>query len=356
MTFAIPPMFCMARASFGWRSMPQSKYGDERRAMAAGGDVAHAQVADRDDAGALGDDRGLTDRERRARRDRLDRATARAGRRLGCRTRTMPDRLPGGGDEIDVVVRHAGIGDQAIRRAGEQLAEDEVEMADLLDGPERGCSPVSGSVSLRSRSRSNRSLMRCWISSGNWKLAKRSFSMRAPSRALPSMRTSTASMASTDVPDIRPMTTRDFFFGDVDETLDAVHDSRTSRRLPPCAARIAFALVERKSFSAITDASLTLPSASRIACTASRPVHARRELDHPHGAAAQFFIRRRHVDHQVGVDAAEENHHAGGERVEHELLRGAALHPRRAHDDFGAGLRRDGDVRFAAPAASSDST
>ena len=70
-TLAMPPMFCMRAREFGWRSWPQSKYGDERRAVTAGGDVAHAQVADGDDAGALGDDGGLADRERRARHDRL---------------------------------------------------------------------------------------------------------------------------------------------------------------------------------------------------------------------------------------------------------------------------------------------
>ena len=117
--------------------------GDERRALAAGGDVAHAQVADGDDAGALGDDGGLADGERRARRDRLVEPRQIGRRRLRRRTRTMPDGLAGGGDEIDVVVRHAGVGDQAIRRLREQLAEDEVEMADLLDRPRRGCSPVS---------------------------------------------------------------------------------------------------------------------------------------------------------------------------------------------------------------------
>src|SRR3954453_1329318 len=50
----------------------------------------------------------------------------------------MPDRLAGSGDEIDIIVLHAGIGDEAVRRVREQLAEDEVEMADLLDRPRRG--------------------------------------------------------------------------------------------------------------------------------------------------------------------------------------------------------------------------
>jgi len=49
----------------------------------------------------------------------------------------MPDGLTGCGDEIDVVVLHAGFGDETIRGLREKLAEDEVEMADFLDGPRR---------------------------------------------------------------------------------------------------------------------------------------------------------------------------------------------------------------------------
>ena len=70
-TLAMPPMFCMRAREFRMTQLAPIEVRDERRAVTARGDVAHAQIAHRDDAGALGDDGGLSDRERGARRDRL---------------------------------------------------------------------------------------------------------------------------------------------------------------------------------------------------------------------------------------------------------------------------------------------
>ena len=58
---------------------------DERRAMAARGDVAHAKIAHRDDAGTLGDDGRLPDRKRRTGRDRLVEPRQNCRRWLCCR-------------------------------------------------------------------------------------------------------------------------------------------------------------------------------------------------------------------------------------------------------------------------------
>ena len=49
------------------------------------------------------------------------------------RTRAVPQRLPGGGHQVNLIVGHSHLFDQAIGGGGEQLTEDEVEMADLLD-------------------------------------------------------------------------------------------------------------------------------------------------------------------------------------------------------------------------------
>ena len=62
MRFAIPPRFS-ARPGPG-REQQRVEQRDQRRALAAGGDVAGAQVGDDGDAGALGDPRGLADLQR----------------------------------------------------------------------------------------------------------------------------------------------------------------------------------------------------------------------------------------------------------------------------------------------------
>ena len=80
--------------------------------MTAGRDVANAQIADRHDSGALGDDRRLTDRESRPGADRT--AEPRDVDFFDHRMRIVPDRLARAGDQIDVCCRVAVVGEKAL--------------------------------------------------------------------------------------------------------------------------------------------------------------------------------------------------------------------------------------------------
>jgi hypothetical protein len=63
--------------------------------------------------------------------------------------------------------------------------------------------------------------------------------------------------------------------------------------------------------------------------------------EHAHLAVAQLAVAGHHVNHEVGVRAAEPDHDRRGQRVEHQLLRGAGLHAGRAGDRLRAGVDRD---------------
>src|SRR6185295_448184 len=50
--------------------------------------------------------------------------------------------------------------------------------------------------------------------------------------------------------------------------------------------------------------------------------------DDSDGAAAQLGVPRSHIHHQAAIDPAHLYHHRGRKEVEHDLLRGACVHPR----------------------------
>ena len=79
-------------------------------------------------------------------------------------------------------------------------------------------------------------------------------------------------------------------------------------------------------------------SSERAACDGSQL----RDLRH-HGLRAplQLGIGRLHVHHHAAIDPAKPQHDPRGDQVEHDLLRGARLHPRGAGDQFAAGLDQD---------------
>ena len=89
----------------------------QRRALAAGGDVAHAEVADHRSAGALGDHGGLADLQRRAQAAR--------------RARAVHGGLAVRADEVHFLDRDARRRAHGKRRVGERLAEQDVELAQL---------------------------------------------------------------------------------------------------------------------------------------------------------------------------------------------------------------------------------
>ena len=92
-TLAMPPMFCSARRRPGRAEQQVIDQRHQRRPLAAGGDVAHAEVADHRAAGALGDHRRLADLQRRAQAARGARVVHRG---LAVRA-----------DEVDVLDRDA---------------------------------------------------------------------------------------------------------------------------------------------------------------------------------------------------------------------------------------------------------
>ena len=95
---------------------------DQRRALAAGGDVARAEVRHGRDAGPLGDDGRLADLERRARVP----PPGPSG------LRKMADRLPVRADQVNRAERYPARPRERDQRPGEQFAEDEVQPADLI--------------------------------------------------------------------------------------------------------------------------------------------------------------------------------------------------------------------------------
>src|SRR5690554_694908 len=73
-------------------------------------------------------------------------------------------------------------------------------------------------------------------------------------------------------------------------------------------------------------------------------IHAGDGHDDAFGTLDQLLVGHLKVDHHVPVHLAESDHRGGGDHVEDQLLRGAAFHARRAHDDFRTHHRADGHV------------
>ena len=92
----------------------------ERRALSAGGHVRHAEVRYGGDARALGDDRAFAYLHRAA-----DVVAV-----LALELRRVPDGLAVGGDEVHVAHLQPGGRNDAVRRAGEELAEQEVHITE----------------------------------------------------------------------------------------------------------------------------------------------------------------------------------------------------------------------------------
>ena len=65
---------------------------------------------------------------------------------------------------------------------------------------------------------------------------------------------------------------------------------------------------------------------------------------HANAALNQLGVLHVHVDHQVLVHVAKPRHRAGGDHVQHHLLRGAGLHARRSGNNFGPNFGHDADV------------
>src|SRR5438270_5947944 len=177
----------------------------------------------------------------------------------------MPDGLAGSCDEIDVIVLHAGIRDEAIGSLREQLAEDEVEMADLLDRPRRGMvagdriGQLAVALALEQQLDARLDFLR---------EAETAEAQLFDSGAVAGIAFD-ANEHGIDGIDrgARHQTDDDAFLfpRDLDEALDAIHVSSTSRRFPWCASSSARASSAVIFLRAMTVASFTFPSASRMA-------------------------------------------------------------------------------------------
>src|SRR5205807_743284 len=165
-----------------------------------------------------------------------------------------PNGLPGSGDEVDLIVRHARFLDQAVRRGGEQLAEDEVEMADLLDVRFAFVEERVDAAADVARERKRRE-----ADDGDLRALARAAG-DAHQHGVDGVGGGAGHQADDDAR---------LLAGDGAEALDAVHASKTSRRLPRCASSSPRASEAESFFFAMTVASLTLPSASRSACAAA---------------------------------------------------------------------------------------
>src|SRR5436305_1762281 len=169
------------------------------------------------------------------------------------RARAIPDRLSGRCDEVDLIVGQARFLDQAIRGGGEQLADHEVQMADLLDTglllvEERIDAPAN--VARKGeRSEANDLDLRAGARSAG----------DAHEHGVDGVGRSAGHEADDDAC---------LLAGDGAEALDAVHSSSTSRRSPRRASSSARASPAESFLRAMTAARRTLPPASRIACTA----------------------------------------------------------------------------------------
>src|SRR6266852_4197000 len=107
---------------------------NERRALSARRDIAHAKVADNVDAGSLGDD-------------------GRFSGLPGGMPRVMPNRLAVRCDRRDVVARDAGLGHHLYRRIGQPTSKIEIEPTILGGGATAERGRKSGALSARIRAR-----------------------------------------------------------------------------------------------------------------------------------------------------------------------------------------------------------
>ena len=115
-TLPMPPMFCTARLSCCVAEQQRVAPRRQRRALAAGGDVARAEIGDGGHAQTLGDDRRLGQLQRRTRVARARPGATPSGRA----------RRPG---RPATPACRSG----QRRRAGERLAEQHVDLAHLVD-------------------------------------------------------------------------------------------------------------------------------------------------------------------------------------------------------------------------------
>src|SRR3954453_20076443 len=179
----------------------------------------------------------------------------------------MPDALAGSGGEIGVVVLHAGSGEKAIRGGREQLAEEEVEVADLLNRPRRGMLAGFGirelAIALLLEEQLDARLdFGREAETGEAQLfdagAVARVAVDAHKHRVDGIDRGAGHEADDDA----------FLFPpNLDQTLDAIHVSSTSRSFPLCASSNARASAALIFFDAMTAASFTFPSASRMACT-----------------------------------------------------------------------------------------
>ncbi len=121
----------------------------------------------------------------------------------------------------------------------------------------------------------------------------------------------------------------------------ALPGSRSARRICPSArasaSRAAPALTPASS---VTTATFASPPAAVSACAAAVRVGAGGLGQDAQLAVAQLVVAGEHVGHQVGVGASQPHHRRRRQRVEHELLRRAGLHPGGPGEHLRAGVGR----------------
>src|SRR5712692_9165763 len=165
----------------------------------------------------------------------------------------MPDRLPGGSDQVDVLHPTAMILEKTLHGSSEDFAEEKVEVADGIDARLAGIEKAEDSGSQfgwkRIAVEGEQIHLRLFTVAGD--LHQRG--VNAIDRG-----------SGHETHDQSRLLDRN-----VQQAPDAVHAPSTSRRLPRWASRSLRASSAETSFLAMTVASRTLPAASRRACTAA---------------------------------------------------------------------------------------
>ena len=288
----MPPRFSAAGTPGRPAQQQRVEQRDQRRALAAGGDVARRAGPRRPAA-------------RCARRSRP------AGRPAACRARAPPS------------TQWKRVWPcEAIRSRGAEARDRRAPRAPRTparSGCRAGRPSPAWSAPAAARPRSRRAGRPAYGALSEPSGRRRSASPRARCRRPPRR------SRRTRCPDISP-----------DDPRTRVFAERAAQvpvgRVEPL-ARLVGASTPARSITIATFASSPASSSAAAACVARR---ARGLLDDPRRAVAQLLVGHADVDHQVAVGLAEPDHRQRREHVQHELLRRAGLQPRRAGDELGA--------------------
>src|SRR5690606_2285767 len=179
-----------------------------------------------------------------------------------------------------------------------------------------------------------------WIRSrrsGGYGTVRNPSTRHARSDSPPSNATSAASIPSSEVPDMSPIT-RTAPRSPGPEVADDARDHAVRRR--EALDRLGPIGPEPRHHDRRLDMTAApLQPRRRFGTIDTEDLH-----QDPLATVLQLLAGDLKVDHQVPIDLAQLDHRRGADRVQHHLRRGPGLHPRRARADLAADERRDHDV------------